>query len=141
MNKPFVTPARLERVLDIPISFAQTELRQNKTLHIATIPVIAGQYLILQSLTLHLVKVLTPGQNPVLKNTAFGMAHVGLYFGSMLTSPVAFTRAATVGASTTNLFRRWRAETPGVYYVVVANNCNNLILSVACTGAAKLFYA
>lgn len=42
MNKPFITPARLERVKDIPVSMAQTELRQNKYIHIATIPLNQG---------------------------------------------------------------------------------------------------
>lgn len=93
----------------------------------------------MQSLTLHLVKVLTPGQNPILRNTAFGMAHVGVYFGSMLTSPLAYARVTTVGAATTNLWRRWVAATPGVYTVVASNNCDNLILSVVVTGSLKIY--
>jgi hypothetical protein len=141
MNKPFVTPARLERVFDIPVSFAQTEVRQNKTIAIATIPVNQGEKLLLQSLSIHLVKILTPGENAILRNTAFGMAHVGLYFGGMLTSPLAYARLLNVGVCTTNLFRRWAVTTPGVYTVVIANNTDNLILSLSATGSVKMIYA
>lgn len=138
MNKPFVTPTRLERVTDFPVSFAQTEVRQNKSITVASIPVTLGQQLIVRSLTLHLLKILTPGEIALLRNTAFGMCHIGVYFGTMLTSPIAYARLLSVGACTTNLFNRWRFTTPGIYTVVVANNTENLVLSMAATGAVRL---
>ena len=85
----YVTPNRLSRVLDIPISFAQTELRRGKYIQIAQIPIELNQRLHVRGLVIHCVKNLTPGISPVYATTSLGTVSVGVYFGSVLTSPLA----------------------------------------------------
>ena len=58
----YITPYRLGRILDVPISLPQTELRTNQTIEIAAIPLALGQRMTVQSLTVTVVRILTPGQ-------------------------------------------------------------------------------
>ena len=135
----YVTPTRLLRVLDIPISFAQTELRRGKFIQIAQIPIEVTQQLHVRNLTIHCVKNLTPGQVPVYATTSLGTVSVGLYFGSALTSPLAVAYVLNLGISSINPFHVVKCLSPGVYTVVISNNTTNMDFSVAATGVAKLY--
>ena len=135
----YVTPTRLLRVLDIPISFAQTELRRGKYIQIAQIPVELNQHLHLRGLAIHVVKNLTPGQVPVYATTSLGTVSVGVYFGSALTSPLALAFVMNLGVAATNPFHVVKMVSPGVYTVVISNNTTNMDFSVAATGCAKLY--
>ena len=135
----YITPYRLGRILDVPISLPQTELRTNKTIEIAAIPLALGQRMTVQSLTVTVVRILTPGQVAELNNVALGICSVHWLFGFMLTGGLACAATSTVGSSTANLFSRATAGTPGVYRFIVSNNTNNLDLSVVVTGSAKIY--
>lgn len=135
----YVTPNRLLRVLDIPISFAQTELRRGKFIQVAQIPIELGQQLHIRALAIHCVKNLTPGQVPVYATTSLGTVSVGFYFGSTLTSPLALAYVLNLGISSINPFHVVKCLSPGVYTVIVSNNTTNMDFSVAATGVAKLY--
>jgi hypothetical protein len=135
----YITTNRFSRIVDIPAAFAQTELRRGKTIQVAQVPLSLGQTLQLKSLTVTLVRVLTPGQVPDLLNSSLGLCSVGLYFGPMLSSPLAYAKVTTAGAATVNPFSTKVFSSQGFYTVLVANNTSNLDLSVAVSGALKLY--
>ena len=135
----FVNSVRRDRCVDLPISMAQTELRAGKTLSILQIKLALGQRLELRSLSIGMPAVLTPGLVPEYLNTAMSMCSVGLYRGTIITGPLAYT--TSIGAvTTTNPFSPCVVESPGVYNVTVSNNTSNLNLSVVVAGAIKLYY-
>ncbi len=134
-----VTPNRLNQIIDVPIYFAATELKRYRNIQIAQVPVTLGQKLVLRTLTLHLIKSLTPNIQPYLFNSALGQISVGVYFGTMLTSPLAVAKMSGIGSCTVNPFAQHVLATPGIYTVLISNNTTNCDFSVAVTGAVKLF--
>jgi len=134
-----VTDKRFARVLDLPISFAQTEIRAGGSMLVAAFPLTLFQRLELRSLTITLINILTPNIIPAYLNTALGLCSVGLYRSTMLTSPLAYATYIDQ-TSTANPFSPCIIETPGTYVVIVSNNTNNADLSVCATGSIKLFY-
>jgi len=135
----YLTPARFNRVLDIPIVFAQTELRRGKYIQIAQMPVDLNQQLHVRGLVIHCVKNLTPGAVPVYATTSLGAVSVGVYFGTVLTSPLALTYVFNLGISSINPFHIVKCLSPGVYTAIISNNTTNMDFSVAATGVAKLY--
>jgi len=135
----YVTPTRFQRVLDIPISFAQTELRRGKYIQIAQIPIEPNQQLHVRALAIQCVKNLTPGAVPVYATTSLGTVSVGVYFGSVLTSPLALAHVLNLGVSSINPFHVIKCLSAGVYTVVISNNTTNMDFSVSATGVAKLY--
>lgn len=135
----FVTTQRYARVLDLPLSFSQTELAAGKSVVLSRLPLALYQRLELRSLTISVVAILTPGVVPAFLNTAMSLCSVGLYRGTIITSPLAYT-AFTNMTSTVNPFSTCVIETPGTYNVIVSNNTNNTDLAVLVTGSAKLYY-
>lgn len=135
----YVTPIRFQRVIDIPISFPQTELRRGKYIQIAQIPIDLNMQLHLRGLAIHVVKNLTPGQIPTYATTSLGTVSVGLYFGSTLTSPLALAYVQNLGVAATNPFRIVKCISPGVYTIVISNNTTNMDFSASATGVAKLY--
>ena len=134
-----ITTSRYARTLDLPISFAQTELRSGKAITITQIPLAQGQRLELRSLTIVLAAVLTPGVVPVYLNSFLHLCSVGLYRGPMLCSPLAHA-VVSDGASTTNPFAPCVIETAGTYSIIVSNNTNNTDMAVIATGSAKIYF-
>ena len=98
-----------------------------------------GQAIQLRSLTLNLCRLLTFGQNPEYANTCMGMVSVGLYFGPMITSPLAYTKNITIGVSTINPWAKKILKCPGLYSVLVSNNTSNIDASVCVAGSLKLY--
>jgi hypothetical protein len=135
---PFVTPNIFERILAIPVSLAQTELRRGKSIQITQFRIELGQALELRALNLHLLKVLTPGVTPDYVNRSLGLASVGVYEGPMLTGALALVKGAQVGVTQFNPWSVRRFVSPGTYTVVISNNTRNVDISVAATGSLKL---
>lgn len=136
----YLTLNRFNRILNIPISLAQTELRRSKSLQVTQWVLEVGQRLNLKLLTIQVVKILTPGPLPGYTNTALGTASIGLYLGTSITSPLAWASTNTVGSSICNPFSSHIVATPGLYTVIVSNNTNNLDLSVAATGSMRIYF-
>ena len=135
----YITPQRLSRIVELPIAMAQTELRRGKTIEIAQVTISQGQVLEFRSLTLNLIRILTFGQTPTFLNSAFGVVSVGMYFGPMISSPIAYAKVDTTGASMVNPYKRKVLRSPGTYSVLIANNTNNIDVSVCATGSMKLY--
>lgn len=135
----YLTPTRLSQILDLPISFPQTELRRGKFIHIAQFPVEQNQVLQLRNLVLHVLKNLTPGAVPTYATTSLGSVSVGFYFGSVITSPLALAFVTNLGISSANPFSIVKCASPGVYTVIISNNTTNMDFSVSATGIAKLY--
>jgi hypothetical protein len=135
----FVTTNRYARIVDLPLSFAQTELRSGKSIVIAKL--VLGQHsrLELRALTVAVVAVLTPGVVPVYLNTAMWLCSVGLYRSTMITSPLAYAAFAEQ-TGMVNPFAPCIVATPGTYSVMVSNNTGNIDLAVTATGSIKLYY-
>ena len=135
----FITRTRRANVLDLPISMAHTELRRGETLQIAQVQITLNQILELRALTLNVVRVLTFGAIPSYLNSAFGLCSVGLYFGPMISSPIAYVKITTNGAALMNPYARKIIRSPGIYNVIVANNTNNMDIAVCATGSMKFY--
>lgn len=136
----YLTNPQFELIQTHPIALPQTELRRQKTIQVATIPLALGQVLELRSLTVHLIAILTPGVNPVLENTSLGLISAGLYFGSsMTTGGIALVTASAPGASSYHPIQPVRVTAPGVYKVFVTNNSSNVDVSALVTGSARIF--
>jgi len=134
-----ITSVRYNRVVNLPISLAQTELRAAQTMQIATFALSVGQRLELRLLTISLINVLTPAVTPNIINTSMGLCSVGFYRGTMICSPLAFA-TITDQNSTVNPFAKCVVEGPGTYTVIVSNNTDNTDLAVTATGSAKLYF-
>lgn len=134
-----VTTQRHARAVDLPFSFPQTEVRAGGQLVVAVIPLALHQRLVVRSLTLSVVSILTPGATPSYLNTAMHLCSVGLYRGTMITCPLVYS-AFSEATTTSNPFSPCAVETPGTYRLVLSNNTDNVDLSVAATGSAKLYF-
>lgn len=135
----FVTPNIFSRILAIPVSLPQTELRRGKSIQVTQFRIELGQVLELRSLNLHLIKILTPGVAPEYVNRSLGLASVGVYEGPMLTGALALVKGAQVGVVQFNPWSVRRFVSPGTYTVVVSNNTENVDISVAATGSLKFY--
>jgi hypothetical protein len=135
----YVTPNYLSRVLSLPVSLTQTELRRGRDIQIMQFDLNLGQVLELRALNLHLIKVLTPGVTPIYVNRSLGLASLGVYEGPMLTGALALVKGANVGVTQFNPWMIRRFVSPGTYTVIVSNNTRNVDLSVAAMGALKLY--
>jgi hypothetical protein len=134
----YVNTASYAKTLTIPISLPQTELKRGRSVRVASWNLKLGERLELRSLTLHVLRILTPGPQPIYTNTALGAASAGIYLGETVTSPIAWTFVGSVGAASTNPFHVRRMITPGTYTVIVSNNTANLDLAVCATGCVRL---
>lgn len=134
-----VTATRLARSFDLPVTLGQTELRSYKNIQLAQVALTQGQQLVMRALTLHVLKLLTPNILPDVTNSGLGMCSVGVYFGSMLTSPLAYVRVNNAGVSLLNPYTVHTFATPGIYTVIISNNTSNCDLSVCVTGAFKFY--
>jgi hypothetical protein len=140
----FITTNRFNRVFDLPMAFAQTEVRSGKQMVVCRYELGLNQRLVIRSLTCSLIAVLTPGVTPAYLNSALGSCSVGIYRASSvnyppITSPLAFA-GVTESSCTVNPFAPCVIETPGIYAVVVSNNTSNIDLAIAASGAAKFYY-
>lgn len=133
----YVTASRYDRILTLPVSLPQTELRRGRSIQAAVIRLGLGEEFELRSLTLHLLKILTPGAVPQLNNTALGLVSAGVYQSPMLTGSAACVKATTPGAFSYNPSAPARFSTPGTYTVIVSNNAANIDLAVILTGSVK----
>ncbi len=139
MNNGIVTSQRYARVVNLPISFPQTDLTSGRSIVIARIPLYINQRLEIRSLSINLVAILTPGVLPIYLNTAMQLTSVGVYQTTMTTSPIVYS-AYFQQVATANPFSPCVIETPGPYSVVVSNNTSNIDMAVNATGVMKLYY-
>lgn len=137
MTSTYVTPSRLDRILSLPLALPQTELRRGRSIQVAVLPLALNESLEIKSLTLHLLKLLTPGQTPDLNNTALGIVSVGIYLTPMLTGSAALVRAYQPGATALNPYSPARFTTPGAYTVIASNNTANVDVAIIVTGLAR----
>jgi len=135
----YITTQRLARIVHLPISFPQTEVQAGQSISVAAFIVGVGQRLEIRSLTLNVIRILTPSVVPVLDFTAYQTCSAGLYLGASNCSPLAFASVEGNGVAAINAFRKTVIATPGTYSVIVQNNTINVDLSVAATGAVKLY--
>lgn len=135
----YVTETIFGKILAIPVSLAQTELRRDKDIQIMQFELALGQVLELRALNLHLIKVLTPGVVPDYANRSLGLASLGVYNGPMLTGALALVKGSQVGVTQFNPWAVRRLVSPGTYTVLVSNNTRNVDVSVSVLGALKLY--
>ena len=135
----YVTPNIFGRILTIPVSLAQTELRRGKDIQIMQFDLKLGQIFELRALNLHVLKVLTPGVTPEYVNRSLGLASLGVYEGPMLTGALALVKGSQVGVTQFNPWMVRRFVSPGTYTVLISNNTRNVDLSVSAMGALKLY--
>ncbi len=135
----YITANQFDRIINLPLALPQTELRRQRFIQLATLPVLMGQRVEIRGLTIHLVKILTPGVAPVLDNTALGLCSTGVVVDSMATSAIACAFVNGLGAACIAADQPVVITAPGNYRVLAFNNSNNVDLSVAVTGSAKLY--
>lgn len=131
-----LTYNRWSQILNLPLALPQTELRRGRSLQVAAIPVALGESVEVRALTLHLLRLLTPGVSPVLNNSALGLCSVGIYLTDMLTGGTALVKATGPGAEALNPYAPAVLSSPGFYRVIVANNTSNVDLAVVVSGVA-----
>lgn len=135
----YITTSEFDRILTLPISLPQTELRRQRFIQLAALPVAMGQRLEIRGLTIHLVKILTPGVTPTLDNASLGLCSSGILVDSMATSAVGCVFINGLGAACMSSDQPVIITAPGNYRVLAFNNANNVDLSVAVTGSAKFY--
>lgn len=135
----YISTANFASVLTIPVSLPQTELLGGKSIEIAQVNLKLNQEFELRSMTLHLLKILTPGTTPIMNTTSLGLVSVGVYLTGMLTGSPAFVQLTVPGAASYRPSAPAKFSSPGLYTFVVSNNTSNVGLSVIVTGSAKLF--
>jgi hypothetical protein len=137
----YLTTNQFDRIETVMIALPQTELRQQRSLHVATIMLSLGQRLELRSLNLHLLKLYTPGVLAELQVSSLGLVSVGLYLnGGMLTGGLGLVTRSVPGVSSYTTAQPVLLTAPGAYKVIVSNNSNNVDVAVVVTGSAKRFY-
>ena len=135
----YITPSLFARVVSLPISLPQTELRRGKSIHISSVVLADDQILALKSLNLHLLKILTPGVVPVYASKVMGVVSVGIYDSPMLCSCGCLVRGYQVGVTQFNPWQTRLIYKPGTYKIVVSNNTTNVDVDVCVTGSIKLY--
>lgn len=135
----YITETQFERIVSLPVSLPETELRRQRYIQVGTYPIQLGQRLELRGLTIHLVKILTPGVLPVLDNTVLSLCSAGLLVGSMASSVMGAVYLNGLGAGCWTADQPVIVTAPGTYRVVAFNNSSNVDLSVVVTGSIKLF--
>lgn len=135
----YITDNQFDRILTLPISLPQTEIRRQRSIQIATFAISLGQRLEMRSLNVHLAKILTPGVTPTLDNSNLGLCSAGILVGSMATSAIGSVYLNGLGAACFSADQPVIVTAPGVYRVVAFNNANNVDLSLTVTGSVKLF--
>jgi hypothetical protein len=135
----YITDSQFDRIVTLPISLPETELRRQRSIRVATFPIALGQRLELRGLTVHLAKILTPGVVPSLDNTVLGLCSAGLIIGSMATSVMGNVFTNGLGAACWTADQPVIITAPGTYRLLAFNNSSNVDVSVVVTGSAKLF--
>ena len=135
----YITPSLFARVVSLPISLPQTELRRGKSIHISSDVLADDQILALKSLNLHVLKILTPGVVPVYASKVMGVVSVGIYDSPMLCSGGCLVRGYQVGVTQFNPWQTRLIYNPGTYTIVVSNNTTNVDVDVCVTGSIKLY--
>jgi hypothetical protein len=135
----YMLQGQFDQSLTLPISLPETELRRQRSMQLGLYPLALGQTLELRSLSIHLVKILTPGALPVLDNTVLGLCSVSILLNSMATSGLANVRVNGLGTGSWPVDEPVIITTPALYRVVVFNNANNVDLSVSVTGSFRFF--
>ena len=141
---PYATTRQLDGAGHLFICLPQTEVRRGNSVRLASFDLLSGEAVELRYLVLNILRRLTHGAVSDEVNTGFGLATVGLYAGSMLSSPLVALSAMTVGATMLNPAISRRITTPGHYEVRVFNNTGRVVagsvdLSLVVTGALRIF--
>ncbi len=134
----YLTAADYDRFYTLPITLPETELRSRCYIQVCTFVVTEGMVLEMPSLTVQVLRILTPGVSPVLADTSLGLVSAGLLASSMLSGAVGLVTQNAVGASSWNGAQPVVITAPGVYRVVVLNNSTNVDVAVVVTGAVCL---
>lgn len=135
----YITNTRFDSYATVPIALAQTELRTQRYLQVATLPLAQGQRMELRSLHLHVLRILTPGVVPVTNNTSLGLATCGLLVSTMISSAFGIVSLNGPGVAMLNPDQPVFVSTPGTYRIMVFNNSTNVDLAVIVTGSVKIF--
>ena len=135
----YIVEHRFDQIVSLPISLPETELRSRRYIQVGTYPVQLGQRLELRALTIHLVRILTPGVVPLLDNTVLSLCSAGLLIGSMATSAMGIVYLNGLGAGCWTADQPVIVTAPGIYRVVAFNNSSNVDLTVVVTGSIRLF--
>lgn len=135
----YITTTQFERIVSLPIALPQTELRRQRFIQVCALPLSLNQRMEIRGLTIHLVKILTPGVSPVLDNTVLGLCSSGVLIDSMATSAIGCVFVNGLGAACMSSDQPVILTAPGTYRIVCFNNANNVDLSVVVTGSAKLY--
>lgn len=141
---PYVTTRQFDGASHLFLSLPQTELRRGNSVRLASFELVAGEAVELRYLVLNILRLLTPGAVPDEVNSGFGLATVGLYSGTMLSSPLVALSTVAVGAVMLNPAIPRRITTPGHYDVRLFNNTGRTVngamdMSVVVTGALRIF--
>jgi hypothetical protein len=136
----YLTSTQYDRIINLPISLPQTELRKQHYLQVCTLLVAQGQRLEIGYLSVHLFRILTPGVTPQFADSSLGLVSVGLMASSMFSSALGLVSISEPGCASWNADQPVVITAPGVYNVQVLNNTTNVDLSVVVTGSARYYY-
>lgn len=142
----YVRQSRRDRVIDIPVSTPQLELRRGSVLRLASVSLQPNEVLVLRALTLTVLAQLNPENVSDTLNTPQGLCSVGVYSGSMVSTPLALISTPAAGTVSMNPFRERKLVNPGLYTVILVNNTGRTVsqsadISVCVTGTLKLYLA
>ena len=143
-NAAYMSPERYSQVVDLPICLPETELRRASTIQISSFTLAAGQRAVLRCLNMNVLRVLTPGVEPDLINSAYGWVYVGVFAGYMAASPFVVVASSQVGLNELYPNSEKIIASPGTYSVKLVNNTGRTYdkavdLAVCVTGTIKFY--
>jgi len=139
-----ISQNRFERILDVPVSCPQVELRARSSLLVCTVRLKLGQVLRVNWLGAKIARLITTDV-PLKVSSNLGLCYVGVYSGDLddVTRPTGVSliqlalNQVTPKQMIPHHFRNFTS--PDTYSVFVTNNTSNLIFEVVVTGSAKLY--
>ena len=140
----YVSAQRFAAVGSLPVSLPETELRRGSIITVATFALAAGQRASVRLLTLNILRATATQSSPDAINSPFGWAAVGLYAGSIVTSPLLYVAGSQIGVTATDPYQDCAIVTPGNYSVRVFNNTGltgqtAVDLAVSVTGMIRFY--
>lgn len=138
-----ITTSRIEKVVSIPVSLPQAELRRGDSIVLSTIPLALGQRLSIDWLSFKLLSAVTT--TPARINTSLGIVYLGVYAGQFDKiqqpngTPIYAISCSGPSTKLLNPYIRRVFVGPDVISVIAVNNTSNADVATTCTGSLRLY--
>lgn len=137
----YVAEKRFHSIVQVPLALPETALSRGQILQVAAIQIRTGDILRIAWLNLHLINILTPQVIPSIYSQKYGLVNACVSTSLATTGQGCNIGLNSPGTVALNPYYTVEYRSPGIYYVLVANNTSNIDASVVMTGMARVFRA